>query len=272
LALLCAALVPVQARAGTQRIALLVDAPVHGDTILLSHLFPPTAPTRIRDSARAVTLGSAPQIGQTRQFAQEAIANAIETAELPLSSFTIPQIVTVHRSGHALSREEVFAALQAVLAKRDPTELRVLRPQDLRYDSSVALSDNDAKLVVTQIQFDKAIDRARFRLQTKSATLAPPFYVTANLKPQESAINLVLAPLKPSQLNVSHDRFPHVKALVDPRRIALLHLHSKASDMLLAVRPLERGSLGQTIRVRLRESGKTLVARVAGNNSLDASF
>jgi flagella basal body P-ring formation protein FlgA len=60
--------------------------------------------------------------------------------------------------------------------------------------------------------------------------------------------------------------------LVDPRQFARLHLSSPSARMLLVVRPLQRGHLGETIRVRLLSSGKTLQARVAGKDSLEADF
>ena len=268
--LFCGAILPPGLRAGGLRIALLADSEVHGDAILLANFLPPNAPRAFQNAAEAILLGSLPQRGSTRRLSRDAVA--IESGGLLLSSFAVPEFMTVRRAGRALTREEIFAAIQTALAKRHTLELPEFRAQDLLYDAAITVPYGDVRLEVTQISFDEAIGCARFRLRPQAVPGALPFYVTARPVPPISA--QALQSVKKFQPFAASRNLPGSAAaiLVDPRQSARLHLHSQDSDMLLAVRPLERGHLGETIRVRLRASGKTLQARVVGNNSLDAVF
>jgi hypothetical protein len=272
LLLFCGAVLPAEVRAGGLRIALLADTEVQGDTILLANLLPPNAPGTFQNAAATIFLGTVPQSGSVRRFSRDAIAAAIEAGGLPLSSFTVPEFMIVRRAGRVLTREEIFAAIQTTLNKGDVAKLPEFQPEDLVYAAAIAVPDGDARLEVTQIHFDEVLERARFRLRPQAAPGARPFYVTTSSAPRVSAKAFPrfqeLETLAASR-NLSS---PGATVLVDPRQSARLHLHSRYSDMTLAVRPLERGHLGETIRVRLRQSGKTLQARVVGNNSVDAVF
>jgi hypothetical protein len=270
--LFCSATFPAAAGAGERRIALRAHAEVQGDTIFLASLFPPGAPDTFQKAAAAISLGPAPQSGSLRRFSRDAIGAAIEADGLPRSAFEVPEVITVRRASHVLSREEIFAAIETALTKGGTAESPAFRLEDLVYPSAIAVPSNDARLEVTQIRFDQALGRARFRLRTLAAPAALPFYVTARCPLRTSAKTLsgfkkfeALAPS--SSLSA-----PGASVLVDPREPARMHLHSLDADMLLSVRPLERGHLGETIRVRLRPSGKTLQARVVGRNAVDAVF
>ncbi len=272
LLLFCGAILPPGVCAGGLRVALLADSEVGGDTILLASLLPPNAPPAFQNAAAAISLGSLPQTGSTRRFSRDTVAAAIAGGGLPLSSFVVPEFMTVRRAGRPLTREEIFAAIQTALAKRHTAGLPEFGPQDLVYDAAITVPNGDVRLDVTQISFDQAIGCALFRLRPRAVPSAPQFYVTARFAPGASAITVPRlhksVPLSDSQILEG----PGATILVDPRQSARLHLHSQDADMLLAVSPLQRGHLGETIRVRLRASGKTLQARVVGNNSLDAVF
>ena len=121
--------------------------------------------------------------------------------------------------------------------------------------------------------FDEFIGRARFRLWSSSSPQVHPFYVTARLPVKSNAISSLAfqafgASLKPS-IPISVVSSP---VLVEPARSARLHLHSAHSNILLEVKPLQRGRLGEVIRVRLPANGKTFRARVLANDELDADY
>jgi hypothetical protein len=266
------AVFPAAAHAGERRIALLASAEVKGDTILLANLFPAGAPRRLQNAAARISLGPAPQSGSVRQFSREAVSAAIEAEGLPRASFVVPEVMTVRRASRVLSREEIFAAIEAALTKGGTGEPPEFLREDLVYPSAIAVPNNDARLEVTQIRFDRALGRARFRLRPLAAPAALPFYVTARCPPRTSAKALAEFKKFEAIAPSSSRSAPRASVLVDPREPARLHLHSPDADMLLSVRPLERGHLGETIRVRLRSSGKTLQARVVGSNAVDAVF
>jgi flagella basal body P-ring formation protein FlgA len=60
--------------------------------------------------------------------------------------------------------------------------------------------------------------------------------------------------------------------LVQPGKPTTLRLLSGSMRMLLEVIPLERGVLGQKIRVRLPATGKVLQGQVVGAGRLEAAF
>jgi hypothetical protein len=266
------AIFPAAAHAGERRIALRANAEVQGDTILLANLFPSGVPQRFQNAGARHSLGPAPQSGSVRQFSREAVRAAIEAEGLPLSSFVVPEVMAVRRASRVLSREEIFSAIETALSKGNPAEPPEFRREDLVYPSAIAVPNNDARLEVTQIHFDRALGRARFRLRPLAAPAALPFYVTAHCPARTFA--RAFAEFKKFEAVASSPSrsAPTASILVDPREPARLHLHSPDADMLLSVRPLERGHLGETIRVRLRSSGKTLQARVVGSNAVDAVF
>src|SRR6202790_208321 len=260
------------ARAGGLRITVLANAEVQGATILLANLLPENVSRAWRTAAEAVSLGAAPQNGSVRRFPRDAILAALRRHSLSTSSFLIPAVVTVRRAGRLLTREETLAAIQSALAKTHIAGPSEFRPQDLTLDAALEVPDTDAQLEVTGMVFDEAIGRARFRLQSRTAPGANAFYVTARVSPEaSSAASSNAGGFKPwtSTKTFSSGDLP---ALVDPRQFAHLRLRSPSADILLAVKPLQRGHLGETIRVRLPSSGKTLRARVAGKDFLEAVF
>jgi len=251
------------------RVVLLSDAEVQGNAILLVNLLPANAPYALRDAAARILLAPAPQNGSARRLPREAIISAIQDSGLPLSAFFVPQSVTVRRTGRQLSRQEAWAAIRAFLEKHPVTSLRSLRVEDLTFDAAVVVSADDTKLAVTRLTFDDALQCARFRMRLQHTANSQPFYVTARIPSGTTGLarplfaDISVSPQVPG---------PGSTVLVDPRQSARLHLHSADSDMLLTVQPLQRGRLGQTIRVRLRASGKTLQARVVSENTLDAVY
>jgi hypothetical protein len=271
LLLFCGVLGPTIASAGVLRVVLLADVQVQGDAILLANLLPPNAPRAISDAAGKITLGSAPQNGTPRQLSNDAIVAAIQDAGLRPASFVVPPTVTVHRSGRPLSQLDIWPAIQSFLEKHPVNALRNLQPSDLTFAASVAISGNNNRLAVTRLTFDAALDRYNFCLRIQNVPGAQRFEVTARIPSSRSGIGRRGF----QQTGTSGDAAvlsASAMVLVDPRQSAHLRLHSPDSEMLLAVQPLQRGHLGETIRVRLRPSGKTLQARVVGRNALDAIF
>ncbi len=255
--------------AGGLRIALLANTEIQGDSIVLANLLPGAVSRRIREAAQTVALGAAPQNGATRQFTRDALAAAISSSGLSPADFVIPQSVTVRRGSRLISLEEIYAAIQSSLAKNPVPGIPPFQLRDLTLNADVRVPPGDAGLQVTQISFDQFIGRARFRLWPRSAPGVLPFFVTAKIpastpaSPSTSKL-LTVAAHSPNTLD------PSVLVLVQSGRPARLHLHSSNMDMLLQVLPLQRGCLGEVIRVRLAGTGRTMQARVAGDAYLDA--
>jgi len=271
LSALVAALAASAVDAGALRIALLANTEIQGDSIVLANLLPQAVSRRIREAAQTVTLGSAPQNGATRQFTREALAAAISSSGLSPADFVIPESVTVRRGSRLISLEEIYAAIQSSLAKNPVSGIPPLQLRDLTLNADVRVPPGDAGLQVTQITFDQFIGRARFRLWPRSAPGVLPFFATAKISsavpasPSTSKLMTIAA-------HPSNTLDTSAFVLVQPGRPARLHLHSSNMDMLLQVLPLQRGRLGEVIRVRLAGTGRTMQARVAGDAYLDATL
>ncbi len=270
LMLLAVALASRAGRAGGPPVALLAEAVVHGDTIRLANLLPEDASRALRTAAEAISLGAAPQLGAARRFRRDAIFATLQSATLSPASFLIPEVITVRRDERSLTREEALAAIQSALAKSHIVRAPRFRPEDIVLDADVEVPRSGARLEVTQIVFDEATRRARFRFQARTALGVNPFFVTARVAP--GASTAVSATTRITSLSTKPLSVVDSPVLVDPRQFARLHLRSPSADMLLAVRPLQRGHLGETIRVRLPASGKTLQGRVTGKDFLEAVF
>jgi flagella basal body P-ring formation protein FlgA len=268
---LLAAEVP-RAAAAPPCCALLAEAQVAGDSVYLSDLLPSQAPARLRDWAGKVWLSSAPAPGESLELAGQRISGALPAAAR--ADLTVPAEVLVRRLARALNRGEVLSALQQALrANRFPGASN-LEIDDLQFSAPVRVAAADARLEVREADFDPALDRARFLLASKADPRSLPFMVTARLKQPDQGPGS--APAAGSALLRGGALFarPEVATapLVEPNRPARLHLVSNGMEMTLAVRPLERGGLHQTVRVRLEGSGKVLRGVVAAPGYLEGQF
>ncbi|MGH9740954.1 MAG: hypothetical protein ACRD51_01250 [Candidatus Acidiferrum sp.] len=270
-ALLVALLSPCLEARGGLGIALLANTQVQNDVILLANLLPEGTSGRIRHEAEKISLGQAPQPGSTREFTRGALTAVLSASSLSPADFEIPRAITVRRAGRLISRREVFEAIQSALARNPIQGIPALRLQDVSMEAAVRVPPGDPGLEVTQITFDHFLRRARVRLWPRSAPGVLPFFVTikaaGSFFGQSIAPRIVAIAAHPTGLTSNS-----TPVFVPMNRLAHLHIHSADLDMLLEVRPLQRGYLGEVIRVRLPGTGRTLQARVTGVGYLDATL
>jgi hypothetical protein len=256
--------------AGPPRLALRTSVEAPGDAILLSSLLPASAENSMRALAARVSLGASPQTGSTRILSRDAVTAALNNCGLHASSFEIPESITVSRPGHLVSREAVYSAILQAPASKSFPQISELRPADLNFDASMRTPSKDTPFMVRKTSYDPFIACLRFQIQPKTVPASLPFYVTAHVRfaPDTSfssspATTASASPTLPPSASPT---------LVEPGQLAHLHLHSSHFDTVLNVRPLQRGHLGELIRVRLPGSGKTVQAHVVGLGSLDESI
>jgi hypothetical protein len=254
--------------AGPLRISIPAEVSVQTDILVLADLLPRNVPRELKNIAANVGLGSAPQIGSLRHLSREFISSILDEVELPSSSFAVPETVVIHRTARPISRDEVAAAVLSAL-RRNPA-LPSIDISSLAVDAFVDVPDSDPQLEVIQTTLDAPLVRLRFRLAAKASPVATPFFATARLAP-DSITTIPRTAITRSIARRALD--PAVAPLfVLTGRAAHLHVHSANSDMQLVVKPLQRGRLGETIRVRLVGSIKTLQGRVIAPGELDATF
>lgn len=289
----------------SSRVSLLGEVEVPGNSIFLSDLLPPEVPAAMRNSAQGILIGVAPQPGSTRILDGAKVAGLIAGAD-GAREIEIPRQIVVRRSGRKITRDEVVIAIRAAL-KHSGLPDTDLQPDDLRVFPSVMVSSNDAKLEVRRVDFDDTLNQAKF-LMAERGTL--PFLVTAQFR-DSSVIQAATQETAPTRSpmadadrrtavaasDASAPQPPIASAAIDDSRMvrlvsgalvnatqvqgptlvqagkaATLFLNSGTMQMLLDVTALDRGSLHQTVRVRLPGTGKVLRAQVMGERRLEASF
>ena len=278
-------------------VTLRDEVEVRGNSIYLSDLLPVQAPAGLRTSFQGILVGLAPQPGSTRVIDRETIAHLMAKGA-DLERVEIPQQIVVRRSAGRITREQVVAAIRAALVRTglpDPN----LQAEDLQLFPGVVASGDGANLEVRRIDFDEALNQAKFLLAERGGV---PFLVTA----QFHDTNLVQAalqdtapkqpPISPTVAQPGADKNSSAEAsrrqvtlrltsgalvnqpvssgpaLVEAGKVATLYLNSGTMRMLLDVTALERGSLNQTVRVRLPGTGKILRAQIIGERRLEAIF
>jgi len=254
--------------AGPFRIVIPAEISVQTDILVLADLLPANAPRGLKSIAASVRLGLAPRIGTLRHLSRDFIFSILDEIEFPSSSFAVPEAVAIRRISRPISRDEVVAAVLIAL-RRNPA-LPSIDISTLALDVSVEVPVSDPQLEVLQTTLDAPLSRVRCRLAAKAAPTAVPFFATARLTPDSSATiprtlfaRSVAPPIPGPAI---------APILVLAGRPAHLHIHSANSDMQLVVKPLQRGHLGETIRVQLTGSTKTLQGRVIAPGQLDAAF
>lgn len=290
--------------ARASRVSLLGEVEVRDNSIFLSDLLPAQVPNGMRDSAKGILIGVAPQPGSTRILDGAKVADLIGGAD-GTREIDIPRQIVVRRSGRKITREEVVAAIRAAL-KHSGLPDADLQPDDLRVFPSVTVSSNSGRLEVRRVDFDDTLNQAKF-LMAESGAL--PFLVTAQFRDASviQAATREPAPTHSAMADYGHptvaaseasasqhliasattDERPMLRlasgalvnanefagpALVEAGKPATLFLNSGTMQMLLDVTALERGSLNQTVRVRLPGTGKVLRAQVIGERRLEARF
>lgn len=283
----CAVFPGIGECAGAGQIALLAEVSVSGDEILLANFLPPDAPGDVREAAGEVSLGATPQIGSVRLLEGAAVAGAMDQAGMEVERFVIPEMFSVVRDARLLSSEEILASLHRAMSRfsLSAEEIVVLRgvvAEDITWESGLRVPRGDARLSVEDLAVDRAAGLARFRVAVGSEERGVPFEVFARVPgrkavvenaPRDSEVRLV--PASAPRQAAGKTRNAEAGAgpvLVPSGKIARLRLHAENALILLDVKALEAGREGETIRVFVPSSGRTLRAEVTGPRLLDAIF
>jgi hypothetical protein len=263
------------------KFTLLGEVEVQADSIFLSDLLPAQAPPELRRPAQSILIGTSPQPGSTRVLEGDKVAGMLG-ADIS-REIGIPSEIVVHRTGRRLTREEVVGVIRTALG-RNGFPGADLQPDDLRIFPSVMVSSADAPLEVRRVDFDDVLNEGRFLMAQRGSL---PFLVTAHLRdgvpasvdspesPNARLLDLLgrHALRQAVQGTSLKDAQGGSATLVEPGKSAALHLSSSGGmQMLLDVMPLDRGTLNQTVRVKLPGTGKILHAQVTGARRLEATF
>lgn len=274
---LCLCVMTASARASGRKIPLAPEAIVDGPSIYLSDVLPKSAPEQLRLAAEEILVGQSPRPGSIRILSNQTIEALLEGEEV-LDKLEVPEQIVIRRSGRPITKQEVVEAIQNALRNnKDLTQL-VINPANIRFNAMVLVSTPKPDLEVRKIEIDRALHQMNFWLVSRTDPATLPFLVMARPDIARSNPDLAAAEFprgaEEALLNprIARDaRRPAV--IVESGKAAQLHLVSgKTTEMFLTATALEKGSLGQCIRVRLESTGRVLEAEVVGPGRLEAEF
>ncbi len=260
---------------GAPVLSLLSDVRVAGDAVYLSDLLPVQASAAFRSMAAKIRLSSAPPPGSAMVLTADKVEEMIPGATR--REVLLPSEIVVRRLPRLLTREEVIAAMNAALQSNSfPGNPRV-DPEAVQFSAEVRISGDDPHLRVRRVDFDAALQQARFLMVPGDDPRALPFLVTARLTSNQGgegarskdSAGMLLSSAKGDTaqlLQKSSD------ALIASGQSARLQVLSSSMQMLLDVVALEPGALHQVIRVRVPGSGRILRGQVIAPGRLEARF
>jgi hypothetical protein len=149
-------------------------------------------------------------------------------------------------------------------------------------ESGLRVPLGDAGLKVQGISVNLPAAQARIRMTAASEVAGVPFEILATLRTelppgpgiasedfQQAASH---SPLRGARKGAKDADSADELPLVVAGQVVRLRLRSENSRIFLEGKALQDGYAGETIRVRLSTSGRTLQARVSGERELQADF
>jgi hypothetical protein len=259
------------------RVELMREVRVTGVSVLLSDLLPQGAGVSLRARAGEISLGAAPEPGNTRVLVRGGVLENIGARTDVGEEIAVPERMMVSRDARPIRVQEVFVAIRNALELSGDRTTAYLRPEDVLFQAQVLVGPGDAGLEVLRSDFDSGLKRGRFLLWPSHDPKVLPFFVAVHF-----AGNSPLAALrsigevnrtasKPEALPVPAT-LAKAEILVSPGVQATLLLRSAALRMMADVIPLERGTMGQQVRVRVVDTGKVFSAQVDGRAHLEVNF
>ena len=259
------------------RIELLREVRVTGASVLLSDLLPEGAGVSLRARAEEISLGAAPQPGNTRVLERSGVLENVGASRSVAAEIAVPERIVVSRDARPITVQEVFSAIHSALEKSGISAGANLHPEDILLQTQVLVGPGDAGLQVLRSDFDRGLKRGRFLLWPSHDPKVLPFLVAVHFAGNWplAALRTVTEPSrtlnKPGSPSVAGVRVK-TEVLVFPGEQATLILHSDALRMIADVAPLERGTMGQQVHVRVLGTGKIFSAQVDGRAHLELNF
>lgn len=256
---------------------LLSEARIAGAEIYLSDLLPPQTSPEFRSIAAKIRLGSAPAAGSSVILSAEKIEEMIPRSTR--MELLVPSEIVVRRTARLVTREEVLAALKNALQSTSFPGNPRIDPEDVHFSAQVRVVSDNAGLRVRRVDFDPALQQARFLMVSADDPRALPFLVTARLKSDGSATAGDMAGVTPVSLTGGRTENSHAgdpaagsDVLITLGKPAHLHVVSGSMQMFLDVVALESGGLHQIVRVRVPGSSHVLRGQVVAPGRLEARF
>jgi flagellar basal body P-ring formation chaperone FlgA len=259
------------------RIELLREVRLTGAKVLLSDLLPAGAEESLRARAGEIFLGAAPQPGNTRVLERSGVLENIGASQDVAAEIDVPERIVVSRASRPITVQEVFEAIQTAMERSGISAAAKLHPDDILLQTEILVGPGDAGLEVLRSDFDAALKRARFLLWPSHDPKVLPFFVAVHFSGNSPLAALTVLKERSRTMNkpgslAAPARSAKAEILVSPGEQATLLLHSNALRMIADVVPLERGTMGQQVHVRVVDTGKIFSAQVDGRAHLELNF
>jgi len=259
------------------RIELLREAHVTGVNVLLADLLPADAQISLRERAGDISLGLAPQPGSMRILERSGVLENISVRGDVAAQIDVPERIVVSRDARLITVQEVFTAIRSALMNRGIFEGVNLQPEDILLQTQILVAPGDAGLKVIRSDFDAELKLGRFLLWTSQDPKVLPFFVAVRFSGNSPLAGLhgvseMGRAAGGTKLREVPAQTAKAEVLVSPGQEATLLLQSNAFRMMAEVVPLERGTMGQRIHVRVVDTGKVFSAQVDGRAHLQMNF
>src|SRR5208337_4967831 len=220
---------------------------------------------RVRQAGAEIELGPSPKLGTTRVLEAAWVAKSLGTRPELLSTLAIPDRILVRRSGFPVSRGAIVSALQRFY---DQAGQNVnLENVELRWDAGMATLEAGPKLEVIRALWDAARRSWQWWVRPAGDAQGPDFLVQC-ADPEQS-----LVAARQTLMRSNHPgENKTAPALMEVGTKAWLIAESGGIRMQTEVICLERGGLGQQIRVRSATGHQVFQAEIIADKLLHARF
>jgi hypothetical protein len=247
----------------------------------LADLLAPGVCPQWREAAAQVSLGAAPRPGSVRVLDGREIRRRLERLDDRLASgmsrvgktgtMAIPERIVVKRRGARKSCVEIARFVAGAAAAEDLANAPTGWRENLDCAAARGIVD-EAPLALIKTNWSAALERREFALRCARPEDCVPFLVWVH-EPKASAggtsQSLHASAESSSRLRTAvsvKDR------LVEPGQTASLTWDQAGIRVVLPVTCLDAGTLGQFVRVRLKNAARILRAEVVGVGTLRASL
>lgn len=284
------------------RVRIRDFAEVQGETIRLSDLLPPDAPSELEEISAQIVLGNSPLPASQRVITKDQIELQLREFPSVRNRLDLPERLIVSCKQRRLSPEEIWQAIETLLAAEGlgapPDGLRNL----LRSQAPVYVTKEDPGLVVQRMEPDPVRRQIRVLLWTSKEPQLLPFYVTleglssraerlasthsegglptmpadsqkGSWKTEEGKLEALL---NSGSRGVSGRKVGHALPpappviLVTKGKPTKLVVQTATLRITAIVTPLESGAQGQIIRVKNLDTQRVFGAEVVGADLLQA--
>jgi hypothetical protein len=253
-------------------VRLLERAGSAGEAVRLSDLLPDDAPPGLRAAAAGIELGAVPRLGSRRAFRGEQIAASLSSSPL-LDQISIPERVTVRHAGGLATKELVQSAIAGFLEERGWTETGSLDLHQMQWPQETISPGPSPNLEVAGVSWDASRGTVQFVLRCRRQERCGSFLVRVPVAPEmadawRKKLGNGISRVR-GKLTAGGEGWPVLTRAGGRCRFSL---ENRAVRISMPVVCLQRGTLGQIIRVRDAANHQVFLGKIVGAGKVRSTF